>query len=247
MDIYLAYRKEIVDALKVIWKYMRLNEPIVPCDLIIGCGCANKMIPVRCAELYKTGYAPKILFAGGKGKITSKEFSKSEAEIFKDIALDMGVSERDIILETKSTNTGDNFRFALDIIKERKMDVKKILIVHNPMNERRTLSSAKAILKDKEVHITSPITTFDEYIANLELSEDKIIDKISVIVGDIQRLIIYPMVGFQVNVDVPDDVIASYQLLKKLGFDKYIITKDEIDAMIEKHGLKPGQQKIYFC
>lgn len=246
MDIYFENRVEIIKLLKILWNFMKLESDIQKCDLIIGCGCSDKNIPVRCAELLKEGYAPKILFAGGVGKLTKDEFNKSEAEIFKDIAVKEGVPEESIILETNSTNTGDNFRFSLEIIKEQKLDIKKIIIVHKPICERRTLSSALAIIKDKEIMITSPTITFEEFIQNLEENKEKIIDKISVIVGDIQRLVVYPMVGFQLPVEVPNNVISAFEHLKKLGFDKYIIEKEKIDELIEKHGLVEGYEKIYF-
>ena len=213
-DDYKKQINKIKKSLQEIWNYMNINNNIVHCDLIIGCGCANLDIPVRCAELLKMGYANKILFAGGKGKITQEKYLKSEAEIFADIAIKNGVSKDQIILETKSTNTGDNF---------------------------------KVVFKDKELFITSPKITFAEYFDKLIKKNDSEIRKeISVIVGDIQRLILYPYFGWQVKTDVPKNIIEDYYFLKNIGFDMYIITKSQIMELIKKYNLQNYDDGIYF-
>lgn len=246
-NTYNNNKLEIKNALKEIWDYMKLNQPLEQCDLIIGCGCANLDIPVKCADLLKQGYAPKILFAGGLGKITANKFNKSEAEIYKDIAISNGIKEEDILIETKSTNTGDNFRFALEILKNNNIKHDKILIVHKPLNERRTLSCAKQILKDKELYITSYDITFEEYFNTLDKKTiEEIINNISVIIGDIQRLIVYPQLGWQTIEYVPKSIIDKYNYLKSLGFNKYIMSKDDITKLIEHNGIIEGQQPNYF-
>lgn len=246
MDIYFKNREIIVENLKVIWNYMNLNMPLSKSDIIIGCGCSDLDIPVKCAELYKDGYAPLILFAGGVGKITKKYFPKSEAEIFKEIAIKEGVPEEKILVETKSTNTGDNFRYSLELLKQKNIDIKKILIVHHSCAERRTYSTAKAIIKDKEILITSSKIKFSDFIKNLESKPEKINDKISVLVGDIQRILIYPQFGWQEENEMPKGVIESYNCLKNLGFNKFIISKEGIQKMIDDHGLTNGQKANYF-
>lgn len=42
--------KETIEMLHIIWNYMILNMQIEKSDLIIGCGCVNLEIPVKCVE-----------------------------------------------------------------------------------------------------------------------------------------------------------------------------------------------------
>lgn len=238
INIYENNKQKIIENLKVLWNYMVLNQSITKSDIIIGCGCANLDIPVKCAELYKKGYAPKILFAGGFGKITKDEFSKTESEIYKDIAIQNGVPKKDIIIETNSTNTGDNFRYAREILIDKNIKFEKIIVVHKKLNERRTFSSAKAILADKDITITSPDMTFDDFINYLDKNKDKIENILSVLLGDIQRIIIYPQFGWQVENDMSKDIINSYNYLKSLGYNKYILSEDKIKEIAKKEGLK---------
>ncbi len=245
-NIYEENKNIIKEKLEMIWNYMKLQEPLEKCDIIIGCGCASLDIPVKCADLLKKGYGKKIIFAGGKGKITKDNFQKSESEIYKEIALKQGIKEEDILIENKSTNTGDNFKFALKIIENNNLKADKILIVHKPMNERRTLATARALIKDKQLFITSTDMSFEEYfeILNSKSYED-IFKEISVIIGDIQRLIIYPQFGWLVEMEVPDKVKECYFTLKELGFNKYIISKEEIKKLIMENDVDKNKS-CYF-
>ena len=176
-------------------------------------------IPVKCAELFKCGYGKRILFAGGPGKITSSKFKKSEAEVYRDIAVQCGVPDEAILLETKSTNTGDNFRFSKRLLYQNQ--VKKILLVHYATSERRTLSVAKAILPEFDFIITSPELTFSSFLEQLRHSSEYFYSEVSLLVGDIQRMIIYPQLGWQEEVEIPASIIHAYFFLDidKLGID----------------------------
>ena len=239
--------ENIKQSLKIIWNYMVLDMPIQKSDLIIGCGCTNLKIPEKCAELLKQDYAQQVLFTGGLGKLSSSSFKNTEAEIYKDIAIKNGINIDKIYVENKSTNTGDNFRFSLEMINKNNIKANKILIVHNKLSQRRTLSTAKAIMKNKELYITSPDVTYNKFIINLEKRTYEDINSIiSVVVGDIQRMIIFPQLGWQIEEDVPKEVIDAYYVLKNKGYNKFIFSKNEIQKLIDKNGLAEGKQANYF-
>ena len=42
-------------------------------------------------------------------------------------------------------------------------------------------------------------------------------------VGDLQRILIYPARGFQIPQDVPEDVLDAYRQLVTAGYDKYLV------------------------
>ena len=235
------------EALKIIWDYMFLKQELVKCDLIIGCGCHDKQIPVLCAELLKKGYGEKIIFTGGLGKITQDLFAKSEAETYRDIALACGVSSEQILIENQSTNTGDNFKFSAILIAEKNLKADKILIVHRGIYQRRTLNVAKTVLPDSEIFITAPSVSFEEFITFLDNSDDEEVKRsISVIVGNIQRLIIYPQFGWQTKEKIPFSVLKAYKILKEIGYDQYIYKEEDIKKLIKKHGLQKGIKPNYF-
>lgn len=220
---------DIISNVKTIWDFLVLDEKVEPCDIIMGCGCINTDIPVYCAQLFKEGYGKKILFAGGLGKLTKHQFNKSEAEVYRDIALGEGVSSSDILLETTSTNTGDNFLLSKSILDEN--GCQKILIVHKPYSERRTLLTAMAQLPDYEWLITSPCSQFDVYLSYMQMDEELFQNQVSLMVGDVQRCMIYPQLGYMLESEIPSQVMESYSYLIEKGFDNYIFSENKILSM----------------
>lgn len=239
----LMFDKNVVSSLKLIWEFTKLNQTIEPCDIIFACGCSNLEIPVRCAELFKQGYGKKILFSGGEGKITKEKFHKSEAEIYRDIAISHGVPSEQILLETNSTNTGDNFRFSREILE--KNHVKSVLIVHFATSERRTLATAQAILPEYHLFITSPELTFSDFLSKLRQSSEYFYREVCLLVGDIQRMIIYPQLGWQKKVNIPDSIIQSYYFLKEKGFDQFIYSPSDILKLINDNHISVSNVNLF--
>ncbi|MFA9288451.1 MAG: YdcF family protein [Weeksellaceae bacterium] len=80
--------------------------------------------------LYKEGYAPKILMSGG-----TDEDNYNEAEIMKKMAMEAGVPEQDILLETKSTSTYENFVLSRKVITDADLD--SVIVVSEPYHMAR--------------------------------------------------------------------------------------------------------------
>jgi hypothetical protein len=62
---------------------------------------------------------------------------------------------------------------------------------------------------------------------NGALSADEVI---SIMVGDLQRIKIYPDRGFQIYQEIPDAVWAAYEELVKAGYTKHLITESAPSA-----------------
>ena len=69
----------VCENLKIIWDYMRLDMEVGPGDCIVGFGCYNDDIALRCAQLYHDGFAPRVLFTGGLGRNTLGLWTQTEA------------------------------------------------------------------------------------------------------------------------------------------------------------------------
>ncbi len=87
-----------------------------------------------------------VFFSGGFGKITKKLWKEPEAKRFMIKAIEMGVQKEKIVIEEKSTNTGDNFRFTERLIQENKLNIKSFIIVNKPYKEKRTFAIFNAIM-----------------------------------------------------------------------------------------------------
>ncbi len=204
--------------LQTIWDYMRLNMPLRKCDCIVGFGCYNDDIPLRCAQLYQQGYAPKILFTGGLGRNTKDMWTQGEAERFAGIATQAGVPEHDIILEPQATNSAENILFTRRRFEELGMKVNRILAVHKPFMERRLMAAMGVYWPEIDAVYTSPLLTLEEYIdrsAAQGMTEKGVID---VIVGDFQRMDIYAQKGYQIPQNIPENAWQAFHTLTQLGY-----------------------------
>lgn len=235
----------ILENIKILYDYMKINDELEKCDLIMGCGCANLKIPQKCAELYFNGYGKYIVFAGGLGKTTKKLFNKPEAQIYREIATECGVPEDKIVVEDQSTTTPQNFKNTIKILQQEKLEYNSMVIVHSVITTRRTLATAKAYLPNTKIYMTTVKTTFEEFMSRLEKSH-LLNETICVLVGNIQRMVIAPQMGYQVEVVVPKQVLKAYEELKQEGYTKYIYTVQEIKQLIEQYGLKAGYIPNYF-
>ena len=88
--------------------------------------------------------------------------------------------------------------------------------------ERRAFATFMKVWPGKELIVTSARVSFDEYLArysNDALSPD---DVVSIMVGDLQRIRLYPAKGFQIEQDIPDDVWNAFEELVQAGYDKHL-------------------------
>lgn len=210
------------DNAKILWSYLQLHETPAKADIIF-CLCSHDMrVAERAARLMLEGLGDYLIFSGGVGKLTQGMFDKSEAEIFADIAVQMGVRSEKIITENKSTNTGENVRFTFGLLKEKSIKADTILLVQKPYMERRTYATFKKQWPDQNaiIHVTSPQIGYEEYTSSGTISKDHILN---VMVGDMQRIREYPKAGFQIEQEIPERVWDAYQKLVGLGFDEHLI------------------------
>lgn len=237
--------QEVLKQVKILYDYMKVNDQLEKSDIIMGCGCANLQIPRRCAQLYLEGYGEYIVFSGGLGKTTKKLFSKPEAKIYQEIALECGVPKEKMIIEDQSTTTPQNFKNTISILQQKKLKHDSMIIVHSVITTRRTLATARAYLANTKIRMTTVKTTFEEFMNRLEKSQ-LLQETICVLVGNIQRMIIAPQMGYQVEEMVPDEVIKAYYFLKQKGYIKYIYTVEEIKQLMLQYGIKEGYTPNYF-
>jgi uncharacterized SAM-binding protein YcdF (DUF218 family) len=206
-----------------IWHYHQLNHQLSHADAILVLCSHDTAVAERGAQLFLEGWAPLLIFSGGLGGITSKLWSEPEADQFARIAVDLGVPADKILIENTSTNTGDNVRFTKQLLMERGLDPHRFIVVQKPYMERRSYATFRKVWPEKELVVTSPRVSFDEYLSrysNEALSPD---DVISIMVGDLQRIREYPAKGFQIPQEIPDDVWAAYEELVKAGYDTRLI------------------------
>jgi uncharacterized SAM-binding protein YcdF (DUF218 family) len=92
-------------------------------------------------------------------------------------------------------------------------------VVQKPYMERRSYATFKKHWPDKRLLVTSPQLSFEDYPTE-EIPLKKVIN---IMVGDLQRIEVYPSKGYQVAQEIPGDVRRAYEILTEAGFTEHLI------------------------
>jgi uncharacterized SAM-binding protein YcdF (DUF218 family) len=206
-----------------IWRYHQLNHQLSRADAILVLCSHDMLVARRGAELYLEGWAPLLIFSGGLGVITRHLWREPEADQFARVAIAMGVPPDRILTEGRSTNTGENILFTKQLLVDEHLDPDTFIVVQKPYMERRSYATFRKLWPEKMLCVTSPRVSLDEYLSegsHESLSRD---DVIGIMIGDLQRVRVYPARGFQIHQDIPDDVWRAYEELVEAGYDKYLV------------------------
>lgn len=202
-----------------IWDYHHLHHTPEPCDCIMALGSHDLRVADRAAELYRAGMAPLVIFSGGLGRLTEGAFPKPEAELFAERAIANGVPPEVILMENKSTNTGENVTFTRSLLAQKNLNPASFLLVQKPYMERRCWATFQKQWPDKKLLVTSPRISMTDY-PTPEIPLEKVIH---IMVGDLQRIKLYPEKGFQVHQHIPEDVWDAFEQLVALGFNQQLV------------------------
>jgi uncharacterized SAM-binding protein YcdF (DUF218 family) len=210
--------KDAVALAKILWDYHHMHHTLQKSDCILVLGSHDLRVAERAAEIFLKGYAPVLIFSGGFGNLTHV-WKEAEADQMAHIAMQMGVPEHVILIENKSTNTGENIIFTQQLLAKKELDPQSFIVVQKPYMERRSYATFKKHWPDKDLLVTSIQLTLEAYPTS-EISLEQVIN---LMVGDLQRIKIYPEKGFQIYQDIPENVWEAYTKLVALGFTNHLI------------------------
>jgi uncharacterized SAM-binding protein YcdF (DUF218 family) len=214
---------EILALARKVWDYHHVNHPLQKADCILALGSHDTRVAERGAELMLQGYAPLIIFSGGLGRLTEGLWTEPEADTFANVARQMGVPEDKILTENRSTNTGENIALSCQLLQKHGVEVERLILVQKPYMERRALATFEKQWPGEQVEImvTSPQIPFEEY-PNEEISLEHVIH---IMIGDLQRIRLYPRLGFQTYQEIPADVWEAYERLVEKGFTSHLMAE----------------------
>ncbi|MFI0371800.1 YdcF family protein [Actinomadura sp. 1N219] len=200
---------------RIVWDHLVLSEPLSKADVILALGSHDTRVAVHAARLWHEGWAPLVVMSGGRGKVTSA-WELTEAQVFGRVAREHGVPERALLLEETATNTGENITASRRLLKERGAAVGSGILVAKPYMTRRALATARRQWAGVSWSASAPELGFEAF------GEDER-QFIELMVGDLQRMVVYAERGFQVPMPVPAAAWAAYEELARLGYDRHVI------------------------
>ena len=204
---------------------MLLHQPLKKCDAIFILGSRDERVAEYGASLFLQGYGKWLIISGSSahhGDLLKVHWQdSSEAEHFADIAARMGVPRERMILEFKATNTGQNILLTYELLRQTNIKCDSLLLVQKPYMERRTYATFMKQWPGGTIDIvvSSPPLAYDVYFDEKNPKEDIL----NIIVGDLQRIIEYPRLGFQIAQEVPADVLEAWEVLVARGYTKHLL------------------------
>ena len=211
----------IEEAQALVWAYHQLGheEDLQPADLIWVLGSNDLRVADRAVALWQEGLAREILMSGGLGNFTAGVFERPEAELFAERAAGLGVPPDVVLVENRSTNTGENVRFSRQLLEREGRFVNSVIAVQKPFMERRTFATIRAQWPEVTVRVTSPRMDLLDYCVG-----GMTVDVVThTMVGDLQRIWEYPKRGFMIEQEVPEDVQHAFDRLVEAGYGQHLL------------------------
>lgn len=185
----------------------RAQVPLHSADLVVGFGHFDLRIARRCAEIWQAGLAPRILFTGGVGA-GSADLNIPEAEAFAQLLFELIPDfPRDyLIIESQSTNTGDNIRFSLKLMEQAGWQVKSAILVATPFRQKRVMQTWAKVADGISTQNAPPES---DLVTDQAVFAEKRENLVTQLPGEIERLISYPQHGWIATTEIPDQITRA--------------------------------------
>jgi vancomycin permeability regulator SanA len=128
-----------------ITEFVFMREDPVPADLLMVFAAANEVDMERRmqrgVDLYRAGYASRILATGG-GVLAR---TCPEARRMAEIAIDLGVPTSDLLVEDRSSNTFENAEFSMSVLQAGHVldSLSTVILVSSEWHMRRVLITTR--------------------------------------------------------------------------------------------------------
>lgn len=196
-----------------------MKHQVRPADIAIGLGSHDIGVAVRAVELYTDGTVPRILFTGANAPTTVKRFPRGEAVHYREYALEHGVPDEAVLIETEARNTAENFTLSRKVLQDNGVEVSSAVLISRPYQERRSYATCKKLWPELDIVCTSHRPPIDEYVAGIGDAEFVI----SMLVGDTQRITVFAEAGYAIPQEIPAEVHAAYDRLVAAGYTSRLI------------------------
>lgn len=128
-------------------------DRLEPSDLILIPGGSHAQLMERAAELYHQGVAPYLLPSGGY----NAKINQTEGEFLSTVALGKGVPAEAVLREDQARHTFDNARLSWQLIEERGLVVKRVVLVCKAHHSRRALMTYQTVFPRSTCFLVAPV------------------------------------------------------------------------------------------
>ena len=210
---------------RIVWEYLQLKHDPIPADVIVVFGTNDLRVARFAARLYHEGFGRSLVCTGGmahQGDLLATNWHKTEAEMYADEAVALGIPLDRIMLEPRAANTAENVRFTRELLCRHGGHPRNVVLATKPFMQRRVWATMAVEWPEVPASLASERMTLDEYFTE-DLRPEKVIP---IMLGDLQRVWIYGRRGWSAAQIVPPEVMEAYRELKALGFTQQLLPED---------------------
>lgn len=201
---------------RILWEWQAAEDELVPSDAALGLGSYDVRVADRCVELFNAGLVRLVCFSGGSGNFTVGRFPRGEAHAFAERALQLGLPEAALIIEPTATNTAENISRSRPLLEAR--GARSLILVAKPNMLLRGQATAAVQWPEVPTRRAAARVPFARDLAPGRTVRDLIHE----LVGDAERLRLYPQRGWQVAVPIPSAVADARDELIRRGYDSHL-------------------------
>ncbi len=208
---------EVIKNAKLIWDYLASFHQGQTSDAIVVCCSYDlRVCDYACGLMAEIG-AQQLLFSGNTGNWTRQLWDEPEAKVFKARAIKNGIDPALILTEEQATNIGENIAFSKKLLP----DAETITFVTKPNTILRVKLTVPLHWSGITAVTACPPFTFPDRVSNIV----GMFGVINEMVGDIQRILSYPALGYQIAHNLPAHILTAYEFLIDQGFTEHLMRK----------------------
>ncbi len=204
----------VVEHAKILWNYFASIRKEIHCSAVVVCCSYDLRVMDYAVDLLERGMTDTVVISGDRGHWTSKLWDEPESTIFHKYARDRLNGYR-VLMEQRATNFSENIRYSLDLIRP----VGEVLFVTKSNALYRVHLTVPMVDSNIRYSVSCPVIEFPDGISKVV----GLIGIINEMVGDVDRILTYPELGYQVPHTLPDEVIRSWKFLINRGFVDHML------------------------
>jgi uncharacterized SAM-binding protein YcdF (DUF218 family) len=199
---------------QILWNWLAINDKPENSDIIFLFGGAILNTPQKGLELFNQGLAPYIVTTGLGGTFGNPEWTKPIADMFTNYLVEKGIPQEKIIIQNTSTNTPEDVKIAIPLLRKMNIPHSSAIIVSRPVHQRRAYATFAKLYPEIKL-INAPC--FETEPTQIE-DQNELVYVATRCLQEYERLITYGEKGDLVIQQIPADIAETYNQLKQLSY-----------------------------
>ena len=209
-----AMNSTVIGHAGILWDYLTSIRKEIHCSAVVVCCSYDLRVMDYAVDLLERGRTDTVVISGDRGHWTGKLWDEPESAVFHEHARDRLDGYR-VLLEQRATNFSENIRYSIDLLRP----VGPVLFITKPNSLYRVHLTVPMVDPEIRYSVSCPGIEFPDGVSTVV----GLIGIINEMVGDVDRILTYPKLGYQVPHTLPDEVIRSWEFLVERGFVDHML------------------------